>query len=711
MANYNSYEKRPDNDLVVGTTNAGEKVGFENMDQLNQAGGAGKVQVNPNLNTADVIPFSQFQVKASSTIPADAVANPITKGDVDALLKENDKNYQSLLSSLEPTEAEKASKARLLALQQNQQERVEKVQERPLDGTVLRAGVDREISNISSGNTRESLVNLREQTFEAQNLANLQKDREIALQKLSLAYQNGQFNTTLAKQFNDLIRAEQQEAKKLAMEYGIKSNYYLSGGTVYRTSDGKPFSREGDFFKDAGVSSFDEARRKGLLSDLGPSIAQRMQQEQIDIQRQNAEVDRMYKIKTLENQAKELELKYGGLKFDFSNIPTGQMETVNGLMDAFNAVAVGLTDEQRKSAKTSFQGLVNRGDIEGAKEYLISTIAQSNAVPADQKNKVYGRQEALNALTDVKKLLKEYEAAGGDTGFFTGKMEDWANKIGKTTDPKLATIQNQIRLALVDYRRAVSGAAFTETEAAEYNRLFPSVGKVSEFNSAIIDSLAQTFSRNQKSFLQVIVGPTAAESLLSAPSPFNSDLSAKIEEAVGAGYKPEEILDQVAKTSAELNQMIQTAKGQGYGPEEILNYLKTNSGAGSTTQKTSYSPELNSDANKIAAAIKQVESGGRYDAKGGSGEFGAYQFMPATWKGWANKYLGNANAPMTPENQDKVALAKIQDLMNQGYNAQQIALIWNGGSPTIKSGTNKFGVKYDTGAYANKVLAALKNLG
>lgn len=138
-----------------------------------------------------------------------------------------------------------------------------------------------------------------------------------------------------------------------------------------------------------------------------------------------------------------------------------------------------------------------------------------------------------------------------------------------------------------------------------------------------------------------------------------------------------------------------------------VQYQKVNGG----WQKVSFNQVGNTSASKIAAAIKQVESGGRYDAKGGSGEYGAYQFMPSTWKSWAKTYLGNANAPMTPANQDKVALARIQALLNEGRNAQQIALIWNGGSPTIKAGVNKWGQKYDTGAYAKKVLAALNNLG
>lgn len=113
------------------------------------------------------------------------------------------------------------------------------------------------------------------------------------------------------------------------------------------------------------------------------------------------------------------------------------------------------------------------------------------------------------------------------------------------------------------------------------------------------------------------------------------------------------------------------------------------------------------NAKAIAAAIKKVESGGNYNARGGSGEFGAYQFMPDTWRGWAKTYLGNPNAPMTPQNQDAVAEAHISSLLAQGKTPEQIALIWNGGQPVRKSGINKFGVRYDSGAYADKVLRAL----
>jgi len=113
------------------------------------------------------------------------------------------------------------------------------------------------------------------------------------------------------------------------------------------------------------------------------------------------------------------------------------------------------------------------------------------------------------------------------------------------------------------------------------------------------------------------------------------------------------------------------------------------------------------NAESIANAIKQVESQGNYQARGGSGETGAYQFMPNTWRQWAGEFLGNPNAPQTPENQDYVAVAKVQSLIDQGYGPQEIALIWNGGTPKVKKGVNKYGVAYNSGSYANKVLSQL----
>ncbi len=150
---------------------------------------------------------------------------------------------------------------------------------------------------------------------------------------------------------------------------------------------------------------------------------------------------------------------------------------------------------------------------------------------------------------------------------------------------------------------------------------------------------------------------------------------------------PGEIVSELEKTP--VGRKVSVYKQAGVPDEEIIDYLKT-------------------EPKRLMNAIKQVESGGRYGAKGASGEKGAYQFMESSWKAWAKKYLGKETAPMTPANQDKVALGEIKRLLAQGYSPEEVALIWNGGQPKAKAGVNQFGVKYDSGDYAKKVTEEFK---
>lgn len=126
----------------------------------------------------------------------------------------------------------------------------------------------------------------------------------------------------------------------------------------------------------------------------------------------------------------------------------------------------------------------------------------------------------------------------------------------------------------------------------------------------------------------------------------------------------------------------------------------------------------NATVDQIADAIKQIESGGNYEAKGASGENGAYQFMPSTWAGWSSQYASQVlqksvkSLPMTPENQDAVAKWKIQSWLSQGYAPEQIASLWNSGSPDWqgKVGKNKMGVNYNVPAYVDKFRNALTSI-
>ncbi len=120
--------------------------------------------------------------------------------------------------------------------------------------------------------------------------------------------------------------------------------------------------------------------------------------------------------------------------------------------------------------------------------------------------------------------------------------------------------------------------------------------------------------------------------------------------------------------------------------------------------------QLDPQVVNLAKAIRQTESGGDFNIKGKSGEHGAYQFMPDTWKEYSRE--AGVNVPLeqaTPEQQNEVAYKKIKQWKDKGLNVGQIASSWNAGpgKPNAylegNSGVNSKGVSYDTPAYAKSV--------
>ena len=58
---------------------------------------------------------------------------------------------------------------------------------------------------------------------------------------------------------------------------------------------------------------------------------------------------------------------------------------------------------------------------------------------------------------------------------------------------------------------------------------------------------------------------------------------------------------------------------------------------------------------------------------------GRYQFTANTWKAYAGEVLKDPNAPMTPENQNKVTYTKLKQWKDEGKTYAQMASMWNAG--------------------------------
>lgn len=181
------------------------------------------------------------------------------------------------------------------------------------------------------------------------------------------------------------------------------------------------------------------------------------------------------------------------------------------LSDAFNSATAGVPGTQLPTMQKTFKNLVDSGDVEGAKDYVIR-VAMANA-PVDQQTQAIGRRQAVAALSDIKSLLTQAKAKGADTGILSGNVQKAYQGLGKSGDEDLALIGNQIQQAIQTYRKAMSGVAFTPAESKEYKAIYPDLTNGDSLNTVKIDSLLDSFDRNNRAVLSFYIGNTNYDKL------------------------------------------------------------------------------------------------------------------------------------------------------------------------------------------------------
>lgn len=114
--------------------------------------------------------------------------------------------------------------------------------------------------------------------------------------------------------------------------------------------------------------------------------------------------------------------------------------------------------------------------------------------------------------------------------------------------------------------------------------------------------------------------------------------------------------------------------------------------------------QIDPQVKALTTAIGKQEGGGslNYDQYGDNkASYGAYQWnnggkplnpgeLPSNWKADAGRFLGDPNAPMSEENQNKAAYLKIAHWKSQGYTPPQIASMWNAGEGEPDAHTGQF---------------------
>lgn len=186
-----------------------------------------------------------------------------------------------------------------------------------------------------------------------------------------------------------------------------------------------------------------------------------------------------------------------------------------GIRDARSSLR-GLASgaEKQKAFTEDFDSYIKNNDTDGLKILINSTIA--NSLDAETKKKFNARRDLNVMLNSISADLAEYQRLDGNTGFFKGKIQNLKqNTFGQIGDPKLANLASKIRNSIVNYRQSISGAAFTESESKEYDKLFPAIDKVGELNFELIKSLQDTNNSLLSAQYSSVIGDRAFNLLYS----------------------------------------------------------------------------------------------------------------------------------------------------------------------------------------------------
>lgn len=188
---------------------------------------------------------------------------------------------------------------------------------------------------------------------------------------------------------------------------------------------------------------------------------------------------------------------------------SGQSEKFSGsFKEGFEFLTkTGFTTADRINSLEGLDTLLSEDNISAAREFMLG-LARDKA-DAETRKKVDGRDDLLTALDSIEMGLKELKDQGQDTGIFTGIGQKGLELIGTTAvfaTPELNEIANEIALAIIGYRQAVSGAAFTESEAEAYDKVFPSTGKTTALNQSKINSIRKVADNAQNAFYRRSIG-------------------------------------------------------------------------------------------------------------------------------------------------------------------------------------------------------------
>lgn len=355
-----------------------------------------------------------------------------------------------------------------------------------------------------------------------------------------------------------------------------------------------------------------------------------------------------------------------------------QSEEFSGaLRGAAESIGYNLTADKRENLFDSIDRLLD----EGKSGQILDLIKKAavDGVGTEEAKQIRGKDRTIEFMEEIRQDLADYEAKGGDTNIFTGNIEKLAGKVGTVKDPELRTIATKIATAVQQYRRSMSGVAFSVPESKEYQAIFPNIDKTKEFNSSVLDALLGTFKGDLEYFYKNQIGEDNYYELFEKPKEAikYNDINSFLEKS----------------TKEEIKELIDLQNAfPDLSDEDLFNEFKASKGFSSVGNDTN-------EVVKISQAIGQFESGGNYKAIGpevtsgmykGDKALGKYQIMGKNIPSWSKEALGyeitKEQFLNSPELQDKIAQYKMNQSLQKYGTVEDVASVWFSGRPVAQAG-------------------------
>jgi len=186
-------------------------------------------------------------------------------------------------------------------------------------------------------------------------------------------------------------------------------------------------------------------------------------------------------------------------------------EFTGSIKDAAESISLDMTKDTADRFLNTLDRSIEDGNIGRVKDLLISQSI--NTLGTEEARSRRGDKRAVELMDEIAADLAAYENAGGSTDIFTGTDEKVREKLGTIADVRLAELANKVQLAVQSYRKAISGAAFTESESKEYKRIFPDIDKTSKLNTALINSAKEVLQGNVDFVIKEKIGEDAFNEL------------------------------------------------------------------------------------------------------------------------------------------------------------------------------------------------------